>query len=73
MRVTKAAPLSACLAGYGLNPPKLAELLGVSRQSGYNYMADPGLLRVRDLKKLVRAGVDPDELARAIFRKGAAR
>lgn len=65
--IEKMPPVSAVLSGWKLNAARLARMLGVAHGTGARYLADDGLIRVRDLRKLAASGIDAADLASAIF------
>lgn len=66
-RLRKPPELEGLVKSYGLKGPKFGEVVGVSRGTGYKLLAVPELLDVLQLRKLVKAGMDVEDLASAVF------
>lgn len=59
--------MTRLLKGYGLTPPKLAEILGVSPPTARRRLENPAQLTVEDLVRINRFGHVPlDEIREAI-------
>ena len=63
------AKMGRLITGYGLNAPRLAELLDVSRQTAKRRLENPETLTLQDLDRINRLGHVPiEEIRDAIQR-----
>lgn len=66
-RLRKPPELVGLVKSYGLSGSEFGNLVGVCKTTGCRLLAVPEKLDVEQLRKLVKAGMDIEDLASAVF------